>query len=562
MNKRNSNLITALYCRLSIDDGPNMESMSISNQKKYLQEYAEKNGLPNFEFYIDDGYTGRNFNRPGFQRLVKDIESRLVSTVIIKDLSRLGRNYIEVGMYTDVYFPKHNIRFISLNDGIDSLIKTDFDIAPFKNIMNDMYSRDISKKVATGMMMRSRQGKFTGGKPPFGLTRDPEDHGHLVIDPVYGKTIRHIYDLALSGLGAFKIARQLADEKVPRAPTASPETLYRWEASQINRILRNPFYKGAHVVCKTHQKAIRSNTYNRIPRDEWEIIEGAHEAIVSVEEWDRIQEMIAARPRQKFEKKSPYVNIFGGIIKCADCGSYMTPRCEKSGRTAIDRTTKKPRTIVDKTYFTCGNYVKHSKSVCSSHKIEARDLQNLVLADIRYHAQMALSNPNAFFTRLASRMHNENALAGKEVLAEKETLLARNQELDAMYMSLYSDKTKGILTEKRFVMLSENIDSEQAENLERIKEIDRVLQQSGDTASGLNYFIQEIAKCAEIDELTDEILHKLIKEIRIGKLIEENGERTQEVKIIYAFVGNISDESVCEFSNGNYKKTHVKVVSE
>ena len=561
MNKKNQNLITALYCRLSIDDGPNTESMSISNQKQFLQDYADRNGLTNCEFYVDDGYTGRNFNRPGFQRLVRDIEAKLVSTVITKDLSRLGRNYIEVGMYTDVYFPRHNIRFIALNDGVDSLTKTDFDITPFKNIMNDMYSRDISRKVATGMMIRSRQGKFTGGPTPFGLIRDPADHGHLIIDPVHGPTVRYMYDLALEGLGAFKIARRLEKEKWQRCGKAAPEKLYRWEANQVIKYLRNPFYKGAHVVCKTHQKGIRSNTYDRIPRDEWEIIEGVHEAIVSVDEWNRVQEMIASRPRNGLDSKSPYVNIFGGIIRCNDCGSYMTPKCEKWGRADVDRTTKKPRAVIDKTYYTCGTYVKHTKVACSSHKIEARDLQELVLADIRHHAQMVLKDPESFLRSIAEKMQNETLASSKEILAEKANLIARNQELDTLYMSLYEDKTKGILPEKRFVLLADRFDQEQLQNNERIKEIDRLLQDTGTAAKDIESFFKEISKCADIDELTDEIVHKLIKEIRVGSIVEIGGERTQEIRIIYAFVGNISDETICEYSNGNYKKKTVRVVS-
>ena len=191
--------ITALYCRLSLDDGGENESMSISNQKAMLKDYAEKNGMFRYEYFVDDGYTGRNFNRPSFQRMIADIEAGKIGCVITKDLSRLGRNYIEAGSYIEIFFPKHNVRYIAVTDGVDSLTRQEMDITPFKNILNDMYSRDISKKVLAGRMILSRQGKYCGGPTPLGLMRDPDVKGHLIIDPETAPVIRKIYDLALDG---------------------------------------------------------------------------------------------------------------------------------------------------------------------------------------------------------------------------------------------------------------------------------------------------------------------------------------------------------------------------
>ena len=207
--------ITALYCRISLDDGSDNESMSISNQKLMLRDFAEKNGMFQYEYYVDDGYTGRNFNRPSFQRMIADIEAGKIGCVITKDLSRLGRNYIEAGSYIEIFFPKHNVRYIAITDGVDSLTRQEMDITPFKNILNDMYSRDISKKVLAGRMTRSRQGKFCGGQPPLGLMRDPDDRGHLILDPETAPVIRKIYDMALDGWGCMRIAKQLMDDKVP-----------------------------------------------------------------------------------------------------------------------------------------------------------------------------------------------------------------------------------------------------------------------------------------------------------------------------------------------------------
>ena len=216
MNRKNqtNQKITALYCRLSLEDGRESESMSISNQKLMLRDYAEKNGMFQYEYYVDDGYTGRNFNRPSFQRMIADIEAGKVGCVITKDLSRLGRNYIEAGSYIEIFFPKHNVRYIAVTDGVDSLTRQEMDITPFKNILNDMYSRDISKKVLAGRMTRSRQGKFCGGQPPLGLMRDPDDNGHLIIDPETAPVIRRIFELALDGWGCMRIAKQLMNDKV------------------------------------------------------------------------------------------------------------------------------------------------------------------------------------------------------------------------------------------------------------------------------------------------------------------------------------------------------------
>ena len=196
--------ITALYCRISLEDGGDNESMSISNQKLMLRDFAEKNGMFQYEYYVDDGYTGCNFNRPSFQRMIADIEAGKIGCVITKDLSRLGRNYIEAGSYIEIFFPKHNVRYIAITDGVDSLTRQEMDITPFKNILNDMYSRDISKKVLAGRMTRSRQGKFCGGQPPLGLMRDPDDRGHLILDPETAPVIRKIYDMALDGWGCMR----------------------------------------------------------------------------------------------------------------------------------------------------------------------------------------------------------------------------------------------------------------------------------------------------------------------------------------------------------------------
>ena len=542
-SKITSPLLTALYCRLSLEDGKDNESMSISNQKLLLKDYAEKNGMFNCEFYVDDGFTGRNFNRPAFQRMISDIEAGRISCVITKDLSRLGRNYIESGSYMEVFFPKHNVRYIAITDNYDSLNKQEMDIAPFKNILNDMYSRDISKKVLAGRMTRSRQGKFCGGQPPLGLMRDPDDNGHLIIDPETAPIIRRIFDLALDGFGNMKICKVLMEERIPitrmQTGTDCDINYYAWSGSRISTILRNPFYKGAHVVCKTHQKGIRSNTYNIIPREQREVIEDCHEAIIPKAEWEKVQQLIDRRPPIMKGNNCPYYNIFHGIVYCATCGKSMQVRYEKVGRTNKDRRTGKEREPIDKAYYICQTYNRLGKNACTSHKIEARDLYNLVLADIQEVAAMALKDKEAFYGRLSRRMEKQYLADTDSLKKEYENLAQRNQEIDDTFISLYADKAKGILTEKRFLKLMDAIEKEQENNQSRMQEIAALISEEEHSEGDVQMFMGEIRRYAAITELDETVLNRLINRILIGEPKKVDGVKTQEVQIVYNFVGEL-----------------------
>lgn len=542
-SKNTSPMITALYCRLSLEDGKDNESMSISNQKLLLKDYAEKNGMFNCEFYVDDGFTGRNFNRPAFQRMISDIEAGRISCVITKDLSRLGRNYIESGSYMEVFFPKHNVRYIAVTDNYDSLNKQEMDIAPFKNILNDMYSRDISKKVLAGRMTRSRQGKFCGGQPPLGLMRDPDDNGHLIIDPETAPTIRRIYDLALDGMGNMRICKVLMEERIPvtriQQGTDCDLNYYAWSGSRISTILRNPFYKGAHVVCKTHQKGIRSNTYNIIPREQREVIEDCHEAIIPKAEWEKVQQLIDRRPPIMKGNNCPYYNIFHGIVYCATCGKSMQVRYEKVGRRDKDRRTGKEREPIDKAYYICQTYNRLGKNACTSHKIEARDLYNLVLSDIQEVAVMALKDKEAFYCRLSRRMEKQYLADTDSLKKEYENLAQRNQEIDDTFINLYTDKAKGILTEMRFLKLTDAMEKEQERNQNRMQEIAALISEEEHSEGDVQMFMGEIRRYAAITELDETVLNRLINRILIGEPKKVDGVKTQEVRIVYNFVGEL-----------------------
>ena len=545
MNRKNqsNSKITALYCRLSLEDGRDNESMSISNQKVMLRDYAESIGLYNYEYYIDDGFTGRNVNRPAFQKMVADIEEGRVGCVITKDLSRLSRNYIEAGSYIEIFFPRHNVRYIAVTDGVDSLTRKDMDITPFKNILNDMYSRDISKKVLAGRMALSRQGKFCGGQPPLGLMRDPNDHGHLIIDPETAPIIRRIFDMALNGWGSMRIAKQLMAEKVPvshvKSETKMDVNYYSWGSSRISSLLRNPTYKGSHVVCKTHQIGIRSGTCYRVPKEELEIIDNCHEAIVTPEEWQRVQEIMDRRPPIMEGASCPFYNLFHGLVYCEDCGKSMQLRYEKVGRKDVNRTTKQKREPIDKSFYTCQTYNRLGKNACTSHKIEARDLCRIVLTDILELAADAIKDPEELYSRLADKLMKRGAVNVTALQQEYARLSERNNEIDDTFVSLYNDKAKGILSESRFLKLTEAMENEQKANTARMHEIHASIQETSGQDEDIHSFISMIREYAEITELDEILLNRLIKKIIIGETKKEDGRKTQTVRIQYNFVGEL-----------------------
>ncbi len=406
-----------------------------------------------------------------------------------------------------------------------------------------MYSRDISKKVLAGRMTRSRQGKFCGGQPPLGLMRDPDDNGHLIIDAETAPIIRRIFDLALDGMGNMKICKTLMDEKIPitrtKQTTECDVNYYAWSGSRISTILRNPFYKGAHVVCKTHQKGIRSNTYNIIPREQREVIEDCHEAIIPKAEWEKVQQLIDRRPPIMKGNNCPYYNIFHGIVYCATCGKSMQVRYEKVGRTDKDHRTGKEREPIDKAYYICQTYNRLGKDACTSHKIEARDLYNLVLSDIQEVAAMALKDKEAFYGRLSRRMEKQYLADTDSLKKEYENLAQCNQEIDDTFISLYADKAKGILTEKRFLKLTDAMEKEQESNQNRMQEIAALISEEEHSEGDVQMFMGEIRRYAAITELDETVLNRLINRILIGEPKKVDGVKTHEVRIVYNFVGEL-----------------------
>ena len=535
--KLNNDKITALYCRLSKDDGTNNESMSISTQKTMLKDYAKRNGFLNCQFYVDDGYSGTNYDRPAFRQLIEDIQDGEVSTLITKDLSRLGRNYLETGTYIEVFFPNHNVRYIAINDGVDSIDNAQMDITPFRNIINEMYAKDTSRKIKSALHARRMQGKYMATTAPFGYQKDEKDHNHLVIDEVTAPVVELIFSIAEEGVGLHTICNRLRKAKVLKPSFykkelferfMDEEKMYDWDTAYVSQILHNPVYAGNLTVADKPTKTMRSKKRQYIPFAEREVIYGTHEPIIEQNRWNTVQKILDGRPPVIGESSSGYDNIFRGIIKCADCGSAMLAKVEQK---------RKRNNVLDKTFYCCTKYRKFGKEGCSSHNIEARTVHEVVLADIQKHAGQALADRKAMVTEIAERLNLQMSADREQQKKELRQCKQRVSEIENLYAKLYEDLTRELLTEKRFQMLSARYDSEQEELTAKIKELEKSAIADREQLSSIEHFAEQISGYAGITELNFKIINQLIEKILVSEPVEVDGQKIQRLTIHYKFIG-------------------------
>ena len=535
--KLNNDKITALYCRLSKDDGTNNESMSISTQKTMLKDYAKRNGFLNCQFYVDDGYSGTNYDRPAFRQLIEDIQDGEVSTLITKDLSRLGRNYLETGTYIEVFFPNHNVRYIAINDGVDSIDNAQMDITPFRNIINEMYAKDTSRKIKSALHARRMQGKYMATTAPFGYQKDEKDHNHLVIDEVTAPVVELIFSIAEEGVGLHTICNRLRKAKVLKPSFykkelferfMDEEKMYDWDTAYVSQILHNPVYAGNLTVADKPTKTMRSKKRQYIPFAEREVIYGTHEPIIEQNRWNNVQKILQSRPPVIGESSSGYDNIFRGVIKCADCGSAMLAKVEQK---------RKRNNVLDKTFYCCTKYRKFGKEGCSSHTIEARTVHEVVLADIQKHAGQALTDRKAMVTEIAERLNLQMSADREQQKKELRQCKQRVSEIENLYAKLYEDLTRELITEKRFQMLSARFDSEQEELTAKIKELEKSAIADKEQLSSIEQFAEQISGYAGITELNFKIINQLIEKILVSEPVEIDGQKTQRLTIHYKFIG-------------------------
>ena len=535
--KLNNDKITALYCRLSKDDGTNNESMSISTQKTMLKDYAKRNGFLNCQFYVDDGYSGTNYDRPAFRQLIEDIQDGEVSTLITKDLSRLGRNYLETGTYIEVFFPNHNVRYIAINDGVDSIDNAQMDITPFRNIINEMYAKDTSRKIKSALHARRMQGKYMATTAPFGYQKDEKDHNHLVIDEVTAPVVELIFSIAEEGVGLHTICNRLRKAKVIKPSFykkemferyTDEEKMYDWDTAYVSKILHDPVYAGNLTVAERPTKTMRSKKRQYIPYAEREVIYGTHEPIIEQSRWNTVQKILESRPPVIGESSSGYDNIFRGVIKCADCGSAMLAKVEQK---------RKRNNVLDKTFYCCTKYRKFGKEGCSSHTIEARTVHEVVLADIQKHAGQALADRKAMVTEIAERLNLQLSADKEQQKKELRQCKQRVSEIENLYAKLYEDLTRELITEKRFQMLSARYDSEQEELTAKIKELEKSAIADKEQLSSIEHFAEQISGYAGITELNFKIINQLIEKILVSEPVEVDGQKIQRLTIHYKFIG-------------------------
>ncbi len=538
--KGNGTKITALYCRLSQDDGNVGDSMSIQSQKAILEKYAREIGKAAYSFYVDDGYSGTNFQRPSFQRMIADIEDGKIDTVITKDLSRLGRNYLESGAYIEVFFPQHHVRYIAVNDGVDSEQNGGLDITPFKNILNEFYSRDISKKVKSGKHIRALEGKFMGTTAPFGYRKDPQDKNHLIVDETTAPTVRLLFSLALEGYGTNRIGKVLYERKIPKPSyykqeffsqhdTGSDDYWYDWKQEVITRILRNPVYKGGMYVHTTSKPTFKCRGRGYIQRTDREILEDVHEAVVTKEVWQTVQDIIDRHTKVK-PCTSGYENIFRGLLKCPDCGQTLL----------IHTDNRNPdRDLLDKTYYQCTTYRKKGANFCTAHRISAGDIESAIKADIDRHAIRAMKDKKKFINNVLLSMNESSAEWSEKVKAEIDKLKKRNAELDQMYIRLYEDYSSGRLSEKKFTMMSAHYEQEQDANEEKLAELEKRHKEKSAAVTNAEQFTESLAQCAGMKKLTATVLNTLIEKIEVHNPVMVNGVKEQKLTVYYKFVGQI-----------------------
>ncbi len=463
----NDNRITALYCRLSRDDELQGDSNSIIHQKEILKKYADDNGFKNTEFFVDDGYSGTTFNRPDWQRLKGKIDDGLIGTIIVKDMSRLGRDYLQVGIYTEMVFPNNDIRFIAINNGVDSLNGTENDMTPFINIFNEFYAKDTSRKIRAVWKAKGESGKPLCNNPPYGYKKDPDDKNHWLVDTESASVVKEIFKLCMNGYGPTQIANELhrrnidspsiyAKKKgiiIPALHDKESEDSF-WSETVIKSILSRQEYLGHIINFKTHRKSYKCKKKIENDPSEWKVFENRNEPIIDKDTFDTVQQII--KNTRRVVNRLGEMPLLSGMVYCADCGAKLY-QVRGKGWTR------------DKEYMVCASYRKKSKQTCSSHQIRNVVLEQLILKKIQDVVNLVFESENEFI-EMVTRQTKENANRKlKEAKKEYETAKARISKLDDIIQHLYEDKLSGTLSEDRFIKLSSTYENEQSELTARIK---------------------------------------------------------------------------------------------
>ena len=529
--------LVGLYIRLSKDDLRQGESLSVENQRIFLNNYAREQGWSNVTEYVDDGYTGVNFDRPAFKRMMEDVKKKKINIIVCKDMSRFGRNYIQVGEFTDYILPSAGCHLIALNDGVDTRQKNDNDMTPFRNLFNEFYCRDISKKVLTGRSIRCKSGKFLGSYAPLGYKLNPDDRYSYLVDEKGAEIVQRIFKMRISGFSVRAIAKALNDDKVtpPRdywyeqRNQPNPRVSnHSWTDVTIRQILTNEAYIGNMVQNKTGHISYKNKKVINKPEDEWIRVEGTHPAIIDIETWNAVQ--------KSFDQNKIYrtnadgqMHLFSGLVRCADCGRSM--KGARDSRRAGD----------NKVNYQCSGYTSGGTSVCSMHYIREGHLIEIVKQDILKHAKAIAFDEEAVRADLIARKEREfnaNIYDARRILAENK---ARVTDLDSMIDSLYEEHLLRKIPDETFSRLLQKYQDERHTLLGGIEQYENTVHDSNREIANIECWIELIKEYAGYEQLDRPLLLSLIDKVIIGENYTVNGEKKRDVRIIYNFVGEISE---------------------
>ena len=527
--------ITALYPRLSHEDELQGESNSISNQKRILETYAKQNGFSNLRWYTDDGYSGANFQRPGFQAMLADIEAGKVGTVIVKDMSRLGRNYLQVGMYTEMIFPQKGVRFIAINDGVDSA-QGENDFAPLRNIFNEWLVRDTSKKIKAVKRSKGMSGKPITSKPVYGYLMDEDEN--FIIDEEAAPVVRQIYSLCLAGNGPTKIARMLTEQQIPTPGTLEyrrtgstrryhPGYECKWATNTVVHLLENREYTGCLVNFKTEKPSYKLKHSIENPPEKQAVFENHHEPIIDRETWERVQEL---RKQRKRPNRYDEVGLFSGILFCADCGSVMYQQRYQTDKRKQD-------------CYICGSYKKRTAD-CTAHFIRTDLLTAGVLSNLRKVTSYAAKHEARFMKLLIEQNEDGDRRRNAAKKKELEAAEKRIAELSAIFKRLYEDSVTGRISDERFTELSADYEAEQKELKERAARLREELSKAQEATANAEKFMNVVRRHTTIEELTPTLLREFVEKIVVHESVALDGKRRgklrrQEIEIYYSFVGKV-----------------------
>ncbi len=522
----------ALYCRLSRDDNMDNESNSISNQKKILQKAAKDKGYTDTIFFVDDGITGTTMKRPGFQKMIAAIEAGYISAVFVKDLSRLGRNYIEVGKLTEEFFPLHDVRLVAVSDGVDSDEGED-DFTPFKNIMNEYYAKDISKKRRIVNKMKGNAG-IPLSPPPYGYIKNPDDPRFWVVDPVAADVVRRIYRMALEGYGLAETAAALGADGIVN-PTyywrskgtsrgGSKSTLEptKWGHTTIKKILTTQEYCGDVINFKSYSKSYKMKRRIENPEENRAIFLNVHEAIIDRPTWEKVQ-ALKAGTRRKRPTVTQEPSAFSGVMKCPECGGNLNFHFTQNNH--------------DIKFFSCQNHNSGLRKCSSTHYIRLDFLEQVVLYEVHRLACFANEYENDFIKAMVGRSAKvaENERVRKK--RELDGLLARDRELDTLFERLYEDNVSGKIDDARFAKMAKRYEQEQGENAGRIKALRLEVKKLEEKRMDVDDFLETVRHYTNAAKITKRMVAELIDHIEVYPAVKEDGVTNQRVTIHYNCIG-------------------------